>query len=109
MKPFTPSQERGLLALAVFGFLVPNGVFVYELLANPDAVRTSLSNPIAIVLWLEAFILMTLFCFLILKLGNPRPGWVVFLVLSIVGSLACSVPAFLWLWMRSPGKHGAVE
>ena len=34
---------------------------------------------------------------LIARLGLRRPGWVAFVVLSIVGSLAFSVPAFL-LW-----------
>ena len=100
MKPFTAGQERFLLVLAVFGFLVPNGIFLYQAVADPDAVRASFSNPIAIVLWLEALLLLGLFCWLIHRNGNPKPGWVVFLILSLVGSLACSVPAFLWMWSR---------
>jgi len=101
MKPFTATQESILLVLAVFGFLVPNGIFLYAAVVDPDAVRQSFSNPVAIVLWLEALLLLVLFCWLIHRNGNPKPGWIVFLILSIIGSLACSVPAFLWMWNRS--------
>ena len=100
MKSFSAIEERVLFTLAIFGFLVPNGIFVYLLWSDVNAVRASFSNPIAMVLWLEAFVLLALFCWLISRFGNPKPGWVVFLLLSIVGSLACSVPAFLWLWSR---------
>lgn len=100
MKPFTAIQERALFGLALFGILIPNGIFLYLSVSNAAAVRASFSNPITLVLWLEAFLLLALFCWLINRLGNPKPGWVVFLILSIVGSLACSVPAFLWLWNR---------
>src|SRR5687768_9358924 len=101
MKPFTAGQEKLLLALASFGLLVPNGLFLYHALWNPDAVRAALTNPVALVFMTEAFFLMFLFAWLIHRSGNKSPGWKVFILMSLVGSMVFSVPAFLYLVSRN--------
>lgn len=60
MKPFTPIQEKVLLALAVSGFIVPNGVFLYYALVAPAALHAAFSNPVSLVFITEAFFLMFL-------------------------------------------------
>ena len=99
MKPltFTPTEAKFLAALAVLGFVVPNGIFVYCLVARPALLPAALANPLALVFMLEAFFLMFLFAWLIRKAGLTRTSGFWFVVLSLVGSLAFSVPAWLWL------------
>lgn len=107
MKPFTPVQERVLLGLAIFGFLVPNGFFLYFAAAEPEWVDAALENPISLVFIVEAFFLMFLFAWLIHREGLRSPGWITFVALSILGSLWFSVPAFLYLASRSHRRSGA--
>ena len=100
MKPFSRGQEKALLALAIFGIIVPNGVFLYFSLIDATALHEALNNPIALVFMTEAFLLMLLFAWLIRRLGFRSPGWLVFLIMSLVGSMVFSVPAFLYLASR---------
>ena len=104
MKPFTTTQERLLLTLAVFGLIVPNGSFLYYSLVAPAALRAALSNPVALVFITEAFLLMFLFAWVIGHLGFRSPGWLAFIIMSLFGSLVFSVPAFLYLASRNARK-----
>lgn len=104
MKPFSRTQERLLLALAVFGLIVPNGVFLYYSLVAPAALHAALRNPVALVFITEAFLLMFLFAWVIHRLGLRGPGWLGFIVMSLVGSMVFSVPAFLYLASRHAQK-----
>jgi len=103
MLPFTRVQERVLLGLALFGLVVPNGVFVYFSLVQPAALRAALANPIALVFIGEAFFLMFLVAWLIHRLGFRSPGWLAFILMSLAGSMVFSIPAFLYLASR--GVH----
>ena len=71
MKSFTRSQERALFALACFGLVVPNGVFLYVTFASTALLNSALANPVAMVFIIEAFVLMLLFALLI-KLQGAR-------------------------------------
>lgn len=106
MRPFTPTQEKVLLFLAVFGLLVPNGVFLYCAFLQPETLRAAIANPAALVFITEAFLLMFLFAWLIHHLGFRSPGWAAFIAMSLVGSMAFSVPAFLYLTSRNARKVG---
>ena len=101
MNPFTPTQEKLLVVLAGFGFVGPNGLFLYSILFAPTTLRAALSNPVALVFIAEAFLLMFLLAWLIHHSGFRSPGWRAFIVMSILGSLAFSVPAFLYLASRN--------
>lgn len=101
MHPFTPIQERLLAGLAFFGLCVPNGIFLYYSLVRPDVLGAALANPVALVFIAEAFILMFLFAWLIRRQGLRSPGWFAFVVLSLVGSMVFSIPAFLYLSSRT--------
>ncbi len=60
MKPFTSTQEKVLLAFAVFGLIVPNGFFLYYASVAPAALHAAFSNPVSLVFITEAFFLMFL-------------------------------------------------
>lgn len=104
MKPFSATQEKLLLALAVFGLIVPNGFFLYYSLVAPAALHSALGNPVALVFITEAFLLMFLFAWMIRYLGFRSPGWLAFIIMSLLGSMVFSVPAFLYLASRNQRK-----
>lgn len=104
MSPYTEKQEKLLLALATFGFIVPNGFFLYYSLLAPETFHAALSNPVALVFITEAFLLMFLFAGVIRHLGFRSPSWLAFIVMSLLGSLAFSVPVFLYLASRNARK-----
>ncbi len=98
---FTPLELRVLAGLAVFGLLVPNGIFIYYFFNDPEVSRIAMSNPISLVFMTEAFFLMFLFAWLLRKSGSTKPNGLAFVVMSLVGSMVFSVPAALWLTFRS--------
>ena len=100
MKTFTPLQEKLLLAVALFGLLVPNGIFLYFSGVAPNLLPAAIANPIALVFMLEATVLMLFFAWLIRHRGLNRPGWIAFIVMSLAGSLVFSIPFFLYLHSR---------
>lgn len=97
MPTLTPKLEKVLLGLAIFGLVVPNGVFLYYSLLEPAVLRAALANPVALVFIIEAFFLMALLAWLIHRLGLRSPGWPAFILMSLAGSMVFSVPAFLYL------------
>lgn len=101
MKHFTPTQETLLFALSVFGLVVPNGLFLYSSLVAPAVLHAALKNPVALVFITEAFLLMFLFAWVIRNAGFRSPGWRAFIVMSLLGSMVFSVPAFLYLASRN--------
>lgn len=104
MKPFTRAEEQILWVGAVLGFAIPNGLFLFSLLTDPSGLREAMANPIAQAFMIEAGLLLILFSWLITRQGG-RPGWPGFVLLSLVGSLACSVPAYLAL----AGRRGRTK
>ncbi|MDQ3545452.1 MAG: hypothetical protein M3429_02875, partial [Verrucomicrobiota bacterium] len=101
MKPFTETQENLFLGMAISGLIVPNGFFLYYSLVAPASLHAALTNPIALVFITEAFVLMFLLSWLIHRWGIRSPGWLAFIVMSLVGSMVFSVPAFLYLTSRN--------
>ena len=100
MAPFTATHEKLLLGLALFGLTVPNGCFLYHAIFYPDIMWAALANPIAMVFIAEAFLLMFLFAYFIHRRGFRSPGWLAFIIMSFVGSMVFSIPAFLYLVSR---------
>lgn len=86
-----------LLALAILGFVGINGPFLYFALVDRATLWEAMNNGMALVFIIEAFLLMFLLAFLIAKMGWRNPGWKFFIAMSIIGSLAFSVPLQLYL------------
>jgi hypothetical protein len=100
---------RSLLwGVSVVGLFGINGVFLYYAALDPAMMGRALRNPIAAAFILEAVLMTILAAWLVHVSGLQRPGWGWFVVLSIVGSLAFGVPAFMLLHLRnSTGEDAA--
>lgn len=102
MKTMNPLQGRGtfLLAASIIGFLLVNIPFLYIAVFEAEIYREAMGNVLALIFIGEAFLLMFLMAYLISRLGYRKPGWLLFIVFSLVGSLAFSLPFFLYLHSR---------
>jgi len=85
------------LLAAIAGFLLVNVPFLYFVIFRREVYHEAMANGVALVFIGEAFLLMLLFAFLVSRLGLQRPGWILFIVLSLLGSMAFSIPLFLYL------------
>lgn len=102
--PLSPAEKAALVVLAIFGALIPNGVFLYYFLTAPEVTQEALSNPISLVFISEAFLLMFVFAWLLRRYAIKRPGSIAFIVMSLLGSMVFSVPAALYLILRKSDK-----
>lgn len=93
-----------LLVAAVLGFLFINCPFLYFALIATDVYAAGMQNGLALVFISEAFLLLAFFAFIIARMGWKKPGWIFFVCMSILGSLAFSIPLQLYLMTR-PGKN----
>ncbi|HMP91154.1 MAG TPA: hypothetical protein PJ991_13205 [Kiritimatiellia bacterium] len=104
MNMFTQRQQAGLLFLALFGLLIPNGIFLYYAFTDFSVVWEALGNPVSAVFIAEAMGLMIFFAWLLNRLNFRRPGAWGFIIMSLLGSMAFSIPAFLW-WHNRASRH----
>lgn len=93
-------QRIILWVVSAIGFFGINGLFLYASLFQPEQMTETWTNLFAMAFMLEAVVLLPLFCFLINAAKLKSPGWVGFLVLSLLGSLAFSIPFSVLLWTR---------
>ena len=90
-----------LLVAALFGLVVPNGLFVMWLLTEFDGIGAMLSNRLALAFMLEAMLMLVL---LAVYFARHPPGpirWPWFVVLSLLGGLGFGLPIFFWLNTRN--------
>ena len=93
-----------LWLFATLGFFGLNGLFIYYAVRQPDVLAAALENPISLVFIVEAFFLVAFTAWVISQLNLRQPGWLVFVIFSVVGGLAFSVPFFLLLHLRKQGR-----
>ena len=91
-----------LLILSIIGFCIFNLPFLYFLFLYPDIYRDAISNQISLVFMGEAVFILLLISFFIIKFDYKKPGALSFILLSFIGSLAFSIPFFLYLHLK---KH----
>ena len=96
---YTPREKFWLWTIAIVGATLVNGAFIYGLLFREGAFAAALSNPISIAFMIEATLLLGLLAYLLRKwaVTNASPG--IFVLLSLLGSMAFAIPAVL-LWKR---------
>jgi len=89
-----------LLAVALVGLVVPNGVFLYWLFAEFDGLQSALHNHLALAFMLDAAITLVILAvyFAHRPIGPIRWPW--FVVLSLLGGFAFSLPFYWWLNTR---------
>jgi len=101
----TPRQASAwLLVLALFGFVVPNGLFIYWFFVEYQGVAAVLQDKLAVAFILDAFLALGYLCvyFAHRPIGSVRWQW--FAVLTIAGGLGCSLPLYYWLNARRPDR-----
>jgi len=89
-----------LLAIAIFGLVVPNGLFLYWAAVEFSTVGEVLANRLAVAFMIDAFMALGLLAYLfaVRPLGPVRWPW--FVLLSLVGGLGFSIPFYVWLNRR---------
>lgn len=107
-RKWTPAERAGLIALALFGFGIVNGAFVYGLLYQPNAMAEAMQNPIAAAFMVEAGVLVGVFAWLFERWRLSRLSWPWFVGLSLIGSMAFAVPVLL-LFPRTEGDKSGAE
>jgi len=96
---FTASERAVLWTVAAIGGLGLNGVFLYTWFTRPNALATTLADPIAMAFIAEALLLVPVLAWLLGRWGVSRRPWPWFVVLSMLGGLAFALPVVL-LWGR---------
>lgn len=90
-------ERRVLWVISLLGLLGPNGVFVYCAVFRWHDLPDALRNPVAAAFIFEAFVVMGLLAWMVRRFRIGVLPWSVFVVLSLIGGLAFSIPVFL-LW-----------
>jgi len=95
-----------LVLLAVIGLLLPGGLFLYWMLNDYSTVSAALSDRMA----LAFFVDLLMSTFLLAYLFAVRPigpvKWPWFVALSLLSTLAFSIPLFVWLnWRAVPAPR----
>jgi hypothetical protein len=103
---YSSAERAWLVGLAVFGFVVLNGVFAYGLMVVPGSLHQALTNPIAASMIADTLILMGLLAYLLRKWGVSHIAWGWFVVLSLAGGMLFSLPLAL-LWRARRGSEAA--
>lgn len=89
-----------LLAIAAFGLIVPNGMFVHWMLTEYAGLGSMFESSLATAFMIDAAMAVALLSYLF-AVRPPGPvRWPWFVVLSLVGGLGFSIPFFLWLNRR---------
>ncbi len=98
-------QHWILLAVALFGLIVPNNMFLYASLHSPNSCGSFAHNLLASSFMLDAFLAMGVlaYFFAVRPIGPVRWYW--FVLLSVLGGMAFSLP--LYWWMNSRRKTTA--
>jgi hypothetical protein len=104
MMDLTPLQKIILWCAAAIGLFGINGLFLYSMAVRPWEMKDIQTNWYALAFMLEAFLLLPLFCYLIAIAKFKSPGWKTFLILSLLGSLAFSIPFSILMWNRNAQK-----
>ncbi len=94
-RPLPPGARGTLDAIAVLGGAGLNGVFLYVVFARRDLLDRALQDPIAWALMVEALLVTGLLAWLLARTGVSRLAWGWFVLLSLAGGLAFSIPVAL--------------
>jgi hypothetical protein len=96
-----------LILVALFGLIVPNGLFLYWLFFEFSGVHAVLRNHLALAFIIDAVMTLIILAVYFARKPIGNAGWRTFVLLSLIGGLGFSLPLYYWLNMRSP--NGALE
>lgn len=87
--------------VALIGFIVPNGFFVYWLLFEFDGFGPILRDKLALGFILDVLLALILLAIYFAHHPLGRLKWPWFVVLSLLGGLGFSLPLYYWLNLRN--------
>ncbi len=96
-----------LVLVALFGLIVPNGLFLYWLVTEFSGIPAVFQNRLALAFIIDAVMTLILLAVYFARRPIGKVGWQTFVLLSLVGGLGFSLPLYWWLNMRSP--NGTLE
>lgn len=94
---FSSKERRALILFAAFGMAAVNGAFLWSMFTEGDLLLEALRNPLALAFIVEAFALVFFVGWLLRRQAMTRLNLVQFFLLSLLGSLAFSLPVALLL------------
>jgi hypothetical protein len=89
-----------LLAIAIFGLVVPNGFFVYWLLFEFRGLGPMLQDKLALGFILDVALALVVFAVYFARHPIGRVKWQWFALLSFIGGLGFSLPLYYWMNRR---------
>ena len=90
-----------LLVIALFGLVVPNGLFLYWVLADFTSIADVVADRLAIAFIIDAFMAVGLLAYLFAARPLGPVKWYWFVILSLIGGLGFASPLFTWLNRRA--------
>ena len=94
-----------LLAVALFGLLVPNGFFVYWLLFEFHGIMPALQDKLALGFILDVVVALIVLSVYFARHPIGRLKWYWFVLLSFIGGLGFSLPLYYWLNQRATARQ----
>lgn len=89
-----------LLLVALLGFVVPNGFFVYWLLFEFHDLSLVLQDKLALGFILDVFLALIILSVYFAQRPLGPVKWYWFILLSLLGGLGFSLPLYYWLNRR---------
>lgn len=96
-----------LLVVALFGLIVPNGLFVYWLLTDFHGMSAVMHDKLAVSFILDALITLVVLTVRFARKPAGRVAWPWFVLFSLVGGLCFGLPFFWWLNRESAATPAA--
>ena len=88
------------LLVAAFGFLVPNGFFIYWLAVEFNGFGPVLQDKLALGFIIDVFLALVILSVYFANHPIGRVKWPWFVLLSLMGGLGFSLPLYYWLNQR---------
>ena len=97
-----------LLVVALLGFIVPNGFFIYWLLFEFHGLGPVVHDKLAVGFILDVFLALVILAVYFARHPLGAVKWYWFVVLSFAGGLGFSLPLYYWLNRRRAASQVAV-
>jgi hypothetical protein len=94
---YTRAGTMWLLLIAIFGLLVPNGIFIHWLFTDFRGFNDVIDNRLALGFIIEAFVVMA---YWFAKNPPGKVRWYWFIVFSLIGGIGFGIPFYWWLNKR---------
>jgi hypothetical protein len=91
-----------LLIVALIGNLIPGGLFLYWVINDYSSVSAALADTLAVAFFVDLLMSTFVLAYLFARKPLGPIKWPWFVALSLLGTLAFSIPLFIWLnWRRA--------